>query len=197
LALNLAGVLRNAALAGAILATVICVYVFVRVQILESYPFYNGVYGNQILLPGITYTAGLELFGVLLVVSMFVREVSKAGGTLVARAVRAAGDTLLIVGLVLALVVYAETNFPWGNLLPGVHLWQGFPGGGGYPWGAERVAYNMCFVPSAIKGDCNFLNYDELFWIGLLSALLGFVIKNRTPSGTDEVPVQNSVPFHA
>ena len=182
--MSLGGVIRNAALAAAIFGGAGVAYVFVRVQVMASYPFYDGVYGNQTLFAGITYTVALELFGVLLAVSIFVGGFSKAGGTLSARVMKAAGATLLVIGLAIALVVYAETNLPWGNLLPGVHLWQGLPGGGGYPWGAEQVAYNTCYFASATKGDCDFLNYDGLFLIGLAAAVIGLVLRSVTSPGS-------------
>ena len=83
----------------------------------------------------------------------------------------------MVTGLVVAPVVYTETHILWGEVLPGVRVWGGLQGGGGYPWGAEQVAYNTCFVQSAVAGDCNFLNYDELLLISCLGILAVYVLR--------------------
>jgi hypothetical protein len=154
-------------------------FVFLRVQISESYPFHSGVYGTEYLFPWVTYTVALEIFGALAAAGIFIRIYSVSGGTRKAKSIRAIGTVLLILGAVISVVVYAETRLVWGEILPGVHLWQGLPGGGGYPWGTEQVAYNTCFVRSGTADDCIFLNYNELFWISVLSAIAGFIIRSR------------------
>jgi len=90
---------------------------------------------------------------------------------------------MLVFGLLVAAVVYVETRLIWGELVPGFRIWQGLPGGGGYPWGTEQVAYNLCWIASNTQGNCNFLNYNELFWIALSLAILGFILRH-SPSDT-------------
>jgi len=154
-------------------------FVFVDVQVLQSFPFHSGVFGNQPLILGLTYTLLLEVFGVTAGTGLFVRAYATSDGTRRSRFIQAAGRTLLILGLTIAIAVYAETHLLWGEILPGVHLWQGLTGGGGYPWGGEQVAYNLCFVSSSTAGDCTFLNYDELFLMASASAIAGYVIRKR------------------
>ena len=173
-------------LAIALLASTGAAFVFVQVQVLTSYPFYSGVFGTQPLFLGVTYTASLEIFVVLAGVGLFIRTYSKSTGSTNSRVIRAAGSTLMIMGVVIATIVYVETRLLWGEILPGVHLWQGLPGGGGYPWGAEQVAFNTCFVPSSIAGDCTFLNYDELFWLAAVSAVIGYIVMRLRPKLDEE-----------
>jgi hypothetical protein len=154
------------------------VYVFARVQIMQSYPFYNGVFGNAQLAFGITYTEALELFAATAGAGLFARAYLTASGTQRKRALKAVGSMILMMGLIVAPLVYVETHLLWGEILPGVHVWQGFPGGGGYPWGGEQVAYNTCLVQSSTPGDCLFLNYDELFWFAVFFVIIGYVLKN-------------------
>ena len=155
-------------------------FVFVRVQVLQSYPFYNGVYGNASLFPGVTYTIGLEIFALVALVGVFSWSYSHIGGKRRNRSVKAAGDTMLAFGALVAGIIYVETRLLWGELIPGVHVWQGLPGGGGYPWGSEQVAYNTCFIASNVQGDCAFLNYNELFLLALSLAILGFVLRHMS-----------------
>jgi len=159
--------------------------VFVRVQILQSYPFYNGVYGNESLFLGISYTESLEVFTLLAFVGVISWSYTHARGGRGERLAKAAGNTLLIFGVLVAGIVYAETYLLWGELIPGIHVWQGLPGGGGYPWGSEQVASNTCFVASGVPGDCAFLNYNELLLIALLCALAGFILRYRNPEGSE------------
>ena len=151
------------------------IFVFVEVQILRAYPFHGGSYGSQALLLGLTYTEGFELFAVVSLIGVFAWTYSHSTDR---RLSRAAGTTLLVFGALSTVIVYVETVLLWGAILPGVQVWQGLPGGGGYPWGEERVAYNACFVLSSVRGDCTFLNYDELFWGGVILAVTGFVLRN-------------------
>jgi hypothetical protein len=170
--------LSRVGLATAVLGFTGAAYVYVRVQVLQSYPFYSGVFGNENLLPGLTYTVALEVFGIITAAGLFTRTYTGSTGTRRTRIMKATGSVLLVLGVLVAVVVYAETRLVWGDVLPGVHLWQGLPGGGGYPWGSERVAYNMCLIPVDKTVNCDFLNYDELFWLALLSAVVGYTIRN-------------------
>ena len=151
--------------------------VFLVVQVLQSYPFYSGAAGNESLFPGVTYTVSLEIFAILAFIGVLTWSYSRTVGGRRRRLEKAVGNALLILGLLVALIVYVETRLLWGEIIPGVHLWQGLPGGGGYPWGTEQVAYNTCFVASAVSGDCAFLNYNELFWLAVLCAIIGFITR--------------------
>jgi len=152
-------------------------FVFLEVQILQAYPFYNGVSGNEPLFPGITYTVGMEIFAILAFIGVLSWSYFRAPGGWTRRLEQATGDTLLIFGILIASIVYVETRLLWGEIAPGIHLWQGLPGGGGYPWGTEQVAYNTCLIASSVLGDCAFLNYNELFWLAVLCTIVGFVMK--------------------
>jgi hypothetical protein len=154
-------------------------YVWLKVQVLQSYPFYSGVFGSEYLIPGLTYTAALEMFGMVAAAGLFTRTYIATEGRRRVRIVKAIGSVLLVLGVLIATIVYAETHLVWGEVLPGVHLWQGFPGGGGYPWGSERVAYNLCLVPVDKTVNCYFLNYNQLFWMAFLSVVAGYIMKKR------------------
>jgi len=151
--------------------------VFLRVQVLQAYPFYNGVFGNEQLFPGVTYTVGLEIFALLAFTGVFAWFYSRTEGGRRQRLGEGAGSTLLVFGILVAGIVYVETCLLWGNVVPGIHVWSGLPGGGGYPWGSEQVAYNTCFIASAVSGDCTFFNYDELFWLAVACIIAGFVMR--------------------
>ena len=166
-------------LAVAVLGFAGAVYVWVKVQVLQSYPFYSGAFGNEYLLPGLTYVVALEMFGIIAAAGLFTRTYTSSAGTRRIRVVKATGNVLLTLGVLVVVIVYAETHLLWGEVLPGVHLWQGLPGGGGYPWGSERVTYNTCLLPVDKTDNCGFLNYDELFWIALLSAVVGYIMRSR------------------
>ena len=84
-------------------------------------------------------------------------------------------------GTLVAAVVYIETRLLWGEVIPGVHVWAGLPGGGGYPWGTEQVAYNTCLVQPSASRDCAFLNYNELFWIALVAAMISLIMLRVGP----------------
>ena len=159
------------------------IFVFLEVQVLQSYPFHAGASGDEPLFPGITYTVGLEGFAILAFFGTLAWSYSRAEGGRTTRLEKATGDTLLVFGILVALIVYVETRILWGEVLPGVHVWQGLLGGGGYPWGAEQVAYNTCFVSSAVLGDCVFLNYDELFWMATTCAIAGFILRYSLSDG--------------
>jgi hypothetical protein len=168
---------------GAVLGFAGGIFVFVKVQILQSYPFYRGVFGDEPFLFGLTYTVALEVFGAVAVSGVFLWSYSKYVGSNQKRLVRAAAKTSLFFGVVVAAVVYVETRVLWGEILPGIHIWSGLPGGGGYPWGTEQVASNTCFISSPIRGDCSFLNYNELLLIALLAGLVGFLVLYSGSSG--------------
>jgi len=154
-------------------------YIFLEVQVLSSYPFYGTVYGPDNLLPGLTYTEALEVFGIVAAAGLFTRGYTTSRRVGKGRSVDGLADVLLVLGVIIAIVVYTETHLMWGEVLPGVHFWGGLPGGGGYPWGSARVAYNLCLIPVGSTVNCNLLNYDELFWIAVLSAVAGYVMKYR------------------
>ena len=130
---------------------------------------------------GVTYTAALEISAAVAVVGVFLWAYACAPGERRERLVKAIGETSVVFGVLVTGVVYLETPLLSGEILPGVHLWRRLLGGGGYPWGAEQVAYNTCFIPSAVRGDCEFLNYNELLLIGLVCVLVGFILWNRSP----------------
>jgi len=163
-------------LGAAVVAFAVGIFVYVRVQVMQSYPFHGGVFGNQIFFLGITYTATFEIFGAVAVLGVFLSAYSRALGGRQARLAKATGETSIVFGALVAGVVYVETRILWGEILPGVRVWGGLAGGGGYPWGTEQVAYNLCFIPSAVQGDCEFLNYNELLLICLICILVGFIL---------------------
>jgi hypothetical protein len=157
------------------------VYVFVEVQVLQSYPFYHsGVYGDVILV-GLTYIQTLEVAAPISAAAfgtwLFLRSSHRSNRS---RALLALGWTLVFFGGLVAIVVYAETYLLWGNLWNGLHLWAGFPGGGGYPWGGEQLAYNLCFLRgqsyTPLTQNCYFLNYNWALGLGVVAAALGLVL---------------------
>ena len=160
-------------------------FVFLQVQVLEAYPFYHGVFGTEFLFPGVTYTVSLEVFSLVAFIGVLSWSYSRAKGEKRARLGKAVGETLLIFGILVAVIVYVETRLLWGEIAPGIHVWQGLPGGGGYPWGTEQVAYNTCFIESAVRGDCTFLNYNELFWMAISSSVVGFILRYSFSDGSD------------
>jgi hypothetical protein len=146
------------------------------------------VYGDEPFFFGLTYTDALEFFGVVAATGVFLWAYSREPGRTRTRLVKACGETFLVFGVLIAGVVYVETRLLWGEILPGIHVWGGLQGGGGYPWGTEQVAYNTCFVPSPVRGDCAFLNYNELLLIALLGALVGFLARNGVKDETSVGP---------
>lgn len=154
------------------------IFLFLRVQVLQAYPFYSGVFGTESLFPGITYTVGLEILALLAFFGEISWSYSRARGGRGSRLGKAVGNTLLVFGILVAGIVYVETRLLWGEIVPGIHVWPGLPAGGGYPWGTEQVAYNTCFISSAVRGDCTFLNYNDLFWLAVACAIGGFVMRN-------------------
>jgi len=168
-------------LGAGILGFAVGIFAYVRVQVLQSYPFYEGVFGDRSFFLGLTYTGALEVSSAVAALGVFLWTYSCAPGEKGARLRKALGETSLVFGVIVAGVVYVETRLLWGEVLPGVHVWPGLSGGGGYPWGTERVAYNTCFIPSAVRGDCEFLNYNELLLIGLVCAVAGFMLWYGNP----------------
>ncbi len=152
--------------------------IFVMVQVLTSYPFYGGVFGDAALTPWTTYTEALELFGSAFASGIFLCSFARQEGMPRRRVIRGISSVLLTLGALIALTTYLETVVLWGEILPGIHLWPGLPGGGGYPWASEQVAYNLCFLGRSASGDCLFLNYGELFWLSLGSFISGYVLRN-------------------
>ena len=159
---------------------------FVRVQVLQAYPFHNGVFGDEPFILGVTYTISLEIFALVAVLGVLLWTYARASGDWRARLLKAIGEATLVFGALVAGVVYVETRLLWGEILPGIHVWQGLTGGGGYPWGTEQVAYNTCFIPSVVRGDCEFLNYNELLLIALSCVVVGFLLSHGTPKGGEE-----------
>jgi len=172
------------------------VFVFVRVQILQSYPFHDGIFGNESFFLGLTYTDALEMFGVVATVGVLSWAYSREAGSARAKLLKACGVVLMVFGVLFAVVVYTETQVLWGEILPGVRVWSGLPGGGGYPWGTERVAYNTCLISSQVRGDCTFLNYNELLLIALLGGVVGFMLMYLTSDEADsDINKAQSVQF--
>jgi len=166
--------------------------VFVMVQVLQAYPFHNGVFGDAPFFLGVTYTVSLEIFALLAALGVVLWAYTRASGDWQTRLLGAVGEASLIFGALVAGVVYVETRLLWGEILPGIHVWQGLPGGGGYPWGTEQVAYNTCFVPSVVRGDCEFLNYNELMIIALFFAMVGFVLWYKIPEESEVRPAKRA-----
>jgi hypothetical protein len=157
------------------------VYVFVEVQVLQAYPFYHlGAYGKDVFV-GLTYTQTMEVAAPVSVVSfcswLFLRSSLRSNKS---RALLSLGWTLVFFGSLVAIVVYAETYLLWGNLWYGIHLWAGLPGGGGYPWGDEQLAYNLCFLrePSytILTQNCYFINYNSALGLAVVAVISGLVI---------------------
>jgi hypothetical protein len=158
------------------------VYVFFVVQVLQSYPFHQlGAYGNQPFL-FFTYSETIEVTLPVSFVSFAVWRHERLRSRSLPRASpRAIGESLVVFGGSIAATVYSEIHLAWGELWYGVHVWPGLLGGGGYPWGDEQVAYNLCFVrePSFTQNtpNCYFLNYNWLLGIAVVAFLVGVFIE--------------------
>jgi hypothetical protein len=76
---------------------------------MQSYPFYRGVFGNEYLLPDLTYTVALEMFGIMAAAGQFIRTYASSSGTRKTRITKAISSVLLILGVLVAAVVNAET----------------------------------------------------------------------------------------
>lgn len=153
-------------------------YIFVVVQVLQSYPFYHlGSFGPQQLIL-LSYSQTLELASPICVLSFAILEFERC--PLVSRRSRvvfATGRTLLFVGAIITVLVYTEIHLVWGELWYGLHITAGLPGGGGYPWGDEQVAYNLCFIKEPSYGpqnpNCYMLNYNGLLAFGVGALIIG------------------------
>jgi len=176
-------------------AAALSAYVFCVVQVLQSYPFPRlGAYGTQPFL-FLTYTEVIEVslpvsFGAFVVWEYGrLSPRPRVGGS-----VRAIGRSLIFFGAGVAAIVYTEIHLVWGELWYGVHAWPSFPGGGGYPWGGEQVAYNLCFVrdPSYTQStpNCSFLNYDWLLGLAVTAVIVGvaaeFYFRSRSTGEREE-----------
>ena len=156
-------------------------FIFVVVQVLQSYPFgHLGFYGDQQLL-GLTYTQTFEVAAPVCVVAFAAWQFGRfPGGSPKSRMARAMGRTMLVFGALVAAVVYVETLLLWGEIWFGVHAFPGLPGGGGYPWGGEQVSYNLCLsrAPgySVQTPNCYFLNYNEVLAVAVLSLIVGGIM---------------------
>ncbi len=161
----------------------ISVYVFVVVQVLQSYPFFrSGVYGDQRVLV-LTYTETLETAAPLSVIGFAAWQYARSYvGPKRCRIACSLGTTLLFFGAVLAVLTYTEIHLLWGEFWYGLHFSAGLPGGGGYPWGDEQVAYNLCFIKepsySPATPDCYLLNYNSILVLGMLAIFLGILLRS-------------------
>jgi hypothetical protein len=158
------------------------VYVFLVVQVLQSYPFHQlGAYGSQPFL-FLTYSETIEAALPVSVVAFAVWEYERMKShSLPWAALKATGKSLVVFGSLVAATVYTEIHLVWGELWYGVHVWSGLLGGGGYPWGDEQVAYNLCFVkePTFTQStpNCYFLNYNWLLGVAIAALMVGVVIE--------------------
>jgi len=155
-------------------------YVFFVVQVLQSLPFHQlGAYGNQPFLL-LTYSETIELTLPASIIAFAIWQYERVSRSRPFAAPRAIGKSLVVFGGLVAATVYSEIHLVWGELWYGVHVWSGVPGGGGYPWGDEQVAYNLCFVrePSYTQNtpNCYFLNYNWLLGIAAVAFIAGVVI---------------------
>ncbi len=166
-------------------------YVFLKVQVLQSYPFYHlGAWGtDQLFL--LTYSQTLE---VAIPVSILAFAIWQSTALSVSRPntpiALALGRTLLFFGAVGTAVTYTEIHLLWGELWYGLHAFPGLPGGGGYPWGDEQVAYNLCFIkePSytPVTPNCYLLNYNEILAIAVAALIVGIaLLMHHRPNSSD------------
>ena len=176
------------------------VYVFVVVQVLQSYPFQHlGAYGDQPFL-FLTYTEVIEIALPASYFSFMLWEYLRSGAkSFVPGAIRAVGRSLAVFGGAAAAVVYCEIHLVWGELWYNVRVWPGLQGGGGYPWGDEQVAYNLCFVKASTytqsTPNCYFLNYNWVLGVAMVAVLLGLVVELHFRSGAKAEPDPRSVPL--
>lgn len=183
-------------------ALALSAYVFCVVQVLQSSPFHQlGAYGDQPFL-FLTYTEVIEVAVPVAVAAYTLWSYERAGAlSPIASATRAIGRSLLVFGGAGAALVYSEIHLVWGEIWYDVHLWPGLQGGGGYPWGDEQVAYNLCFVraPTYTQStpNCYFLNYNWLLGIAVAAFLVGAALELRfrygpvgDPDGSRTRPVR-------
>jgi hypothetical protein len=134
---------------------------------------FKGAYGTAQLLPGIDYTHGLELSGLISFFGLLIfRYGSIEGTTLKKRMLISLSTPLKFFGLLVASNIYVEIHLLWGEIWYGAKFLNSNPVG--FPWGSERVASNTCFLPTT--GDnCLFLNYDQLMLLSMGAFLLGLL----------------------
>jgi len=162
-------------------------YVFSVVQVINSYPFYStfGIFGGDLVFKNLplTFTQTLEVSVALAFIGLFIWKASCSGKVNSGAILSAFGFTLLVIGAMGVSLVYTEIHILWGELWLGFTVWKfwsGLPGGGGYPWGTERVAYNTCFIKasdySEATPNCIFLNYNDVLYISILMVIIGFIL---------------------
>jgi hypothetical protein len=165
-------------------------YIFTVVQILNSYPFYPSlspdIFGGDLVsksLP-LTLTQTLEVGVVLASVGLFIWKASSLGKLNGGAILCAFGFTLLVIGAMGAAIVYTEIHLVWGELWLGFTVWKFWwslpAGGGGWPWGTWRVAYNTCFIKAwnftEADPNCIFMNYNDVLYISILMVIIGFIL---------------------
>ena len=158
-------------------------FLFFLIQIMNSYPFWDyingyrlnlgfftGIYGDITYLPApfqfLKFTQAFDFSVALAFVGLFIWQLSssrKINRKVVASAL---GFTLLVMGVICAVIVYLQIDVLTGRNLP----W------GSYAWGSERVAYNTQFLGS--EYNCAFLNYTQLLYISVIIAFVGFILWN-------------------
>jgi hypothetical protein len=179
----------------------VAVYVFILTQLLPpqdvwlapSIPF-SGFYGEDQVLPGLSYIQLLEFSGAGSAVGLFFYAYGREGSSRGWRRVLLSLATpLKAFGISLAAIVYTETHLLWGELWYGVKLVDVYPQG--FPWGNERVASNTCFLHGAdyipsYGAYCWFFNYDELLLVSVVAAVAGFLLSHylRRPSHQPGAP---------
>lgn len=158
-------------------------FLFFLVQIMNSYPFWDyingyrlnlgfftGVYGDITYLPAplqfLKFTQAFDFSVALAFVGLFIWQLSSSGKINRKTVSSALGFTLLVTGVICAVIVYLQIDVLTGRNLP----W------GAYAWGSERVAYNTQFLGS--EYNCAFLNYTQLLYISVIIAFVGFILWN-------------------
>ena len=158
-------------------------FLFFLIQIMNSYPFYDwinhhrsqlgvfsGLYGDVSYFPvPFKFFKFTQLFyiGVCSAFAgLFVRQLSAFPKVTGRAALSALGFALLVMGVMSAVVVFLQIDVLTRDYLP----W------GWYSWGNERVAYNTQFLGS--RDNCAFLNYSQLLYISIATALAGFGLWN-------------------
>jgi hypothetical protein len=165
-------------------------YIFTVVQTLNAYPFYPSlsfeIFGGELLSKSIplTLTQTLEVGVLLACIGLFIWKASSFEKVNRGAILSAFGFTLFVIGAMGASIVYTEIHLVWGEFWLGFTVWQfwsGLPvGGGGWPWGTERVAYNTCFIKAwnftEATPNCIFLNYNDVLYISILMMIIGFIL---------------------
>ena len=165
----------------------VAAFLFFLIQILNSYPFWDyingyrlslypftGVFGDITYLPFpfqfVRFTQLFDFSVVLAFIGLFVWQLSGSGKVSRKTILSASGFTLLVTGTICAVVVYLQIDVLTEKYLP----W------GAYSWGSERVAYNTQFLGG--EYNCTFLNYSQLLYITVLTAIVGFLLWNHFSS---------------